>query len=146
MSTIMLLDPWNPIRRLGKRVTISNLFIMVVTAALLLGLILPADSVSADNGANWGDMKSLVNSALDYISKSHADIPAGMQTGINWCITKLPNGYQYSGGGCVVTIDQTDTVQQTYEIKAQYQSLGITWTGIARKGAFTEISYSALPN
>ncbi len=113
---------------------------------LLIGLILPATTVSGDNDGNWSKIHDIVNTTLDYIAKYHPDAPSAVSDGGTYFLVASPasdcsHGFTYRSGGWLVTICSAEAAADTFNVTAVYAGPNIVWSGIIKKGKVTEIEY-----
>ena len=118
-----------------------------LVSLLLIGLILPAATVSGDNGANWSKIHDIVDSTLNYIAKNHPDAASTVSDGGIYSLVAAPardciDGFKYRSGGWLVTICSAEATPDTFNITAVHDSPSIVWAGIIKKGKVTEIDYS----
>ena len=113
---------------------------------LLIGLTLPATTVSGDNNGNWSRIHDIVTTTMDYIAKYHPDAPSAVSDGGAYSLVASPesdcsNGFKYRSGGWLVTICSTEAAADTFNVTAVYADPNIVWSGIIKKGKVTEIEY-----
>jgi hypothetical protein len=95
------------------------------------------DTAVADN---------MLNSIMHYIEQKHPDAAPFIKENTAWIksgsIKRI--GYTeatYDGDGWTVTIGHAATAELIYEVRAEYHSGEIVWTGIIKDDTITEESY-----
>jgi len=89
----------------------------------------------------------MLNNVMDYIRTNHPDATPFIKENMSWTQSSSIKrvGYTeatYNGDGWTVTIGHAVTAEVIYEIKAEYHSGEIVWTGTVKNGAITEESYT----
>ena len=90
----------------------------------------------------------MLNNVMNYIKANHPDAAPFIKENIPWTQSSSIKrvGYTeatYNGDGWTVTIGHAVTAEVIYEIKAEYNSGAIVWTGTAQNDTITEESYTA---
>ena len=128
-----------------KKITIGLVLILV----FLMGLSSCVGSETQqepDTDNNMAD--EMLNNVMDYIKANHPDAAPFIKENMSWTQSSSIKrvGYTeatYNSDGWAVTIGHAVTAEIIYEIKAEYHSGEIVWTGTVKNSTITEESYTA---
>jgi hypothetical protein len=127
-----------------KKVTIG----LILIIAVLIGLSSCAQSnVSQNTNTDKIMTDEMLNSVMNYIKANHTDAAPFIKENIPWAESSTVKrmgytGYTYIGDGWTVTIGHAVTAEVIYEIRAEYDSGKIVWTGTVKDNTITEEGYT----
>jgi hypothetical protein len=89
----------------------------------------------------------MLNNVMNYIKANHPDAVPFIKERISWTKSSSVKrvgytGATYDGDGWTVTIGHAVTAELIYEIRAEYHSGEIVWTGTIKNNTITEESYA----
>jgi hypothetical protein len=134
-----------------KRVILANR--LVVGLAVIFGISLLGFSSCVQSGTQPAANGSTVmadntlNNIMHYIEQKHPDTAPFIKENITWARSGSVKrvGYTeatYDGNGWTVTIGHAVTAELIYEVRAEYHSAEIVWTGTVKNDTITEESYA----
>jgi hypothetical protein len=133
-----------------KRVVLANE--LVVGLAVIFGISLLGFSSCIEPGTqpeangNTTMVNNMLNNIMHYIEQKHPDAAPFIKESIAWTESGSVKriGYTeatYGGDGWSVTIGHAATAELIYEVRAEYHSGEIVWTGTIQSDTITEESY-----
>lgn len=93
----------------------------------------------------------MLNSVMNYIKTNHPDAAPFIKEKMSWSESSSTKrigytAFTYTGNGWAVTIGHAVTAEVIYEIRAEYDSGKIVWTGTVKDNIITEESYTQNDN
>lgn len=91
----------------------------------------------------------ILNNAMVYIKAHHPDAAVFIKDATTFTMSageKRVVGYTgvtYTGGGWTISIGHAVTPETIYDVRAEYNSGKIIWTGLSKNGQITEVNYTA---
>ena len=134
-----------------KRVVLANKLVVGLAGIVVISLLgFPSciesgaqpeanrDTIVADN---------MLRSIMRYIEQKHPDAAPFIKESIAWTKSSSVKrigytGATYNGDGWTVTIGHAVTAELIYEVRAEYHSGEIVWTGTIKDSTITEESYT----
>ena len=133
--------------RCNIRVRIQPILVAAVILSAVLGSAACSSGAAALAEKEQTEM-DILHSTMSYIGSHHADAAAFIPADISF--NQLPHdqrkvGYgsvTYTGGGWEVSIGHAITLDEIYDMRADYQSGKIVWIGRSQDSVITEDSYT----
>jgi hypothetical protein len=121
---------------------------LILIIAVLIGLSSCTQSnVHQNTGTDKTMEEEMLNSVMNYIKANHPDAAPFIKEKVSWTQSSSVKrvgytGITYSGDGWTVTIGHAVTAEVIYEIRAEYDSGKIVWTGTMKDNTITEEGYT----
>ena len=92
-------------------------------------------------------MNELLTRVMVYIEQNHPDTAEPIPEDISWIEVSRTKKigytrYVFQGNGWTVSIGLATTAEPSYEVTAENNAAGITWTGTIKNNTITETGYT----
>ena len=125
-----------------------TVFLVTLLITILVGLTSCLWQNTGDGSQDNVMLDELLTKVMAHIKQNHPDTAELIQDSMSWTQVSRTKKigytrYVYQGNDWTVSIGLATTAEPIYDVKAENNTAGITWTGTVKDSTITEIEYTA---